>query len=55
MNGELPEDGADDIDVEDIGLRAFFGKAFDRLRGGGGLVGFGRGRGGKGTYSSSRD
>lgn len=37
MDGELTEDGADDIDVEDIGLRAFFGEAFDRLRGGGGL------------------
>lgn len=33
MDGELTEYGANDIDVEDIGLRAFFGEAFDRLRG----------------------
>lgn len=53
MDGELPEDGADDIDVEDIGLGAFFGEAFDRLRGGGGLEGFVK-DGGKGTYPGSR-
>lgn len=55
MDGELPEDGADDINVENIGLGAFFGEAFHRLRGRGRLAGFMRGKGGKGTYSGSRD
>lgn len=31
MNGELAEDGADNVRVEDVGLRAFFGETFDRL------------------------
>ena len=31
MYGELAEDGADDVGIEDVGLRAFFGEAFDRL------------------------
>lgn len=54
MDGELTEHGANDIDVEDIGLGAFFGEAFDRLGGGGGLVGFVREEG-EGTYPCSRD
>lgn len=31
VDGELAEDGADDVRVEDVGLGAFFGKAFDGL------------------------
>ena len=31
MDGELAEDGADDVGVEDVGLRSFFGEAFDGL------------------------
>lgn len=31
VDGELAEDGADDVGVEDVGLRAFFGEAFDGL------------------------
>jgi hypothetical protein len=29
VDGELAEDGADDVEVEDIGLGTFFGEAFD--------------------------
>ena len=29
MDGELAEDGADDVRVEDVGLGALFGKAFN--------------------------
>lgn len=36
MDGKLTEDGADDIDVEDVGLGAFFGESFNRLEDGGG-------------------
>jgi len=28
---ELAEDGTDDVGVEDVGLRAFFGECFDGL------------------------
>lgn len=31
MDGELPKDGADDVGIEDVGLRAFFGETFDGL------------------------
>ena len=31
MDGELAEDGADDVGVEDVGLGSFFGEAFDGL------------------------
>lgn len=31
VDGELAEDGADDVGVEDVGLGAFFGEAFDGL------------------------
>lgn len=31
VNGELTEDGADDVDVEDVVLGTFFGKGFDGL------------------------
>ena len=32
MNGELSENGADDVRVEDVGLRSFLGKCFNGLR-----------------------
>lgn len=32
VNGELAQDGADDVRIEDVGLGAFFGESFDRLR-----------------------
>ena len=31
MDGKLTEDGADDVRIEDVGLGAFFGEAFDGL------------------------
>ena len=31
MDGKLAEDGADDVRIEDVGLGAFFGEAFDGL------------------------
>lgn len=31
MDGELAKDGADNVGIEDVGLGAFFGEAFDRL------------------------
>lgn len=31
MDGELAKDGADDVRIEDVGLGAFFGEAFDGL------------------------
>lgn len=31
MDGELAEDGADYVGVEDVGLGALFGEAFDGL------------------------
>jgi hypothetical protein len=31
VDGELAEDGADDVEIEDVGLRALFRKAFDGL------------------------
>lgn len=31
VDGELAEDGADDVEVEDVGLGALFGEAFDGL------------------------
>lgn len=31
MDGELAEDGADNVGVEDVGLGAFFGETFDGL------------------------
>ena len=35
VDGELAEDGADYVEVEDFGMGAFFGETFDRLRGNG--------------------
>lgn len=31
MDGELAEDGTDDVRVEDVGLRTLFGELFNRL------------------------
>ena len=31
VDGELGEYGADDVGVKNVGLRAFFGEAFDGL------------------------
>lgn len=31
MDGELEEDGGDYVEVEDVGLGAFFAEAFDGL------------------------
>ncbi len=33
MDGELAEDGADDVRVEDVGLRPLFGETFNGLYG----------------------
>jgi len=32
VDGKLAEDRTNDVGVEDVGLRAFFGKCFDGLR-----------------------
>ena len=39
VDGELAKDGADDVGVEDVGLRAFFGEALDGLWCGGLVMG----------------
>ena len=31
MDGKLPENGADDVGIEDVGLWTFFREAFDGL------------------------
>lgn len=31
VDGKLAQDGADDVRIEDVGLRAFFGETFDGL------------------------
>ena len=33
VDGELAQDGAHDVEIEDFGLWAFFGEGFDRLGG----------------------
>jgi hypothetical protein len=38
VDGELAEDGADDVEVEDVGLWALFGEAFNGLEWEFGLV-----------------
>ena len=32
MDGKLTQDGANDVGIEDVGLRPFLGQAFNRLR-----------------------
>lgn len=31
VDSELSENGSNDVDIEDVGLRAFFGQTLDRL------------------------
>lgn len=45
VDGELAEDGADDVGVEDVGLGTFFGETFDGLWWRLVSVGLGDGRG----------